>query len=419
VILLAWLFACSSAPEPKVPPPSSQAERPSQAAAHRGEGEVPLGNLSPAAVSGTIQTQIPAKLTPELAEARAALAALVARDAGSSVQHPWALGHAVMALGPDLRVGDELAVDAIPREWGQVGPDGAIGFPASAGGVPVEPHPALFLKEYAELGLSPDKQAIFAGHSYPLADLWRSTLHRTWADKETTSYGAWNAMAWALHGIALWAPTGVSWDSTGHQMDLNTLTDQFVWAYKGANLALTQGMKTNTPVQKRGQGIFGWSCGGAHAFQSALVATSLGLGSDQSRAAMQEQIDVLFWRYGMELAQTDSAIEQAPQYMPLILVQRLKFVGHFLESVHRASALGVMEATPERQAIAEKAMQDLIDTVQMVKKQGYLADPSIVKKARHQSWLDLLGDSAHAIHAIDMATGHPMAHPIVGDAAPR
>src|SRR5690606_11453591 len=100
-------------------------------------------------------------------------------------------------------------------------------------------------------------------------------------------------------------------------------------------------MQAGATVQKRKQGIFGYTCGGAHLIQGAHYAVARGFGSAAHRERAIAEIPVLFWRVDIELDAVDQAARQPPNYAPVLLEQRLKFLGHFLETVYRASALGL------------------------------------------------------------------------------
>ena len=162
---------------------------------------------------------------------------------------------------------------------------------------------------------------------------------------------------------------------------------------------------TGAKVEKRKQGIFGYTCGGAHLLQGVAYAVGRGFGQPEDRAAIQAELDVLYWRLKLELGVVDHAMSQYPEHRLILLVQRLKFLGHFLESTHKAAAMGLHKPDEAQQATLQVALRELMGTVDILQGGGAFKDLDRLRKANEQTYLDIVGDSAHALHGIDLATG--------------
>lgn len=332
---------------------------------------------------------------------------------GRDPEDPWAIGHAALALGPDLELANGgRALDHVFAEYGQwrrVGDTSLVSFPRSRGKIRIEPHSDLLLKVVAETGLSPEKTFVVEGREATVAQLYRNSLYEAWVEDDgSTGFDGFHDMPWALMGLAAFAPPGLAWTAQGnHPMTMDRFTDRVVADLHDQTTFLYDAMARGETVEKRKQGVFGYPCGGAHSLQGAAYAVARGFGSERSREEMRAQVDVLYWRLDLELGIYDKLIKENPGYELILFEQRLKFLGHFLESAHELAALGIYTPDEAQRSKLAEAREQLIVTV-VALDQGDVFKKLTEMRATpelFQTYLDFVGDSAHALHAIDLSTG--------------
>ena len=153
------------------------------------------------------------------------------------------------------------------------------------------------------------------------------------------------------------------------------------------------------------------------ALQGTAHALGRGFGESGDKARFQAQVDILFWRYQSELDTYTEMLQTQPRYRTLIMMQRLKFLGHFLETTHKLVILGQLQPDAEQERIMRDASIQLIATVAVLQQTGILANihklvepdtpevyPGVI--TNEQLYLDYLGDSAHGYRGLDLALGH-------------
>ena len=352
-------------------------------------------------------------LTEAEASTRATLEAVVRRH-GTDPRDPWALGHALLALGAELELeSGRPAVEALVSQYAEravptVPTTAAFAFPTALGDLRVEPHAALLLKAFTEVGARPDDVVTTDEGQTTLAALHRGVQLRVGSDGgPVAGVASWNDSPWALQGLAAWTPKGATWTTAeGLHADLDAWTHATVVHLESETAFLAEARDAGTDFQKRGQGIFAYTCGGAHLLQGALFAVGKGHGTPADREAMEAQVALAAWRFPRELAQVDAALEAAPKYRTILLTQRLKFVGHHLETVHKAAILGLVphDGGPIRESAAS-ARAELVQTVTWLQEEGIYDRMPALKGAAEQVYLDLIGDSAHALRGLDLASG--------------
>jgi hypothetical protein len=270
--------------------------------------------------------------------------------------------------------------------------------------------------------VAPDRIVTVQGVEHPLSDLYRHSLWRAWAKGTRTGFqsGTYNDAPWALQGIATWAPDDVpiEWVAAGgRDMTLDALTSAVIDTLFNETRFMAQAMARGEVLPKdTRKGLFAYTCGGQHLLQGAAWAVGSGYGSEQDAARICEQRAILDWRIDVELQAVDGHLANPatpPAIQRLLTVQRLKFLGHYLETTHKLSALGVCDID---KAASERVAVELQRTVVALEQLGVFADPIATLRddealdelgpgRAYQTWLDLIGDSAHAVRGIDLATG--------------
>jgi hypothetical protein len=394
--------------------------------------------------SKALRSTVPVASAPQLDVAVAALRQVV-REHARDPENPWAIAHAMLALGSDFELTNgEPAIDWLFRRYAKrftVCGEELLRFPLSEGKIRVEPHTDLILKALTEAGVSPDRIVEVEGRPATVGDLYRGSLHRAWVASSTpggeldtvpfghhsqepgSTWQHWNDTPWALQAITAWAPADLAWTADGgHSMTPGRFTSAVVQRIDFESQSIQVQFKTGQRFDKasaaRAGGLVRMTCGGAHMLQGASFAVARGFGTDADRAVFDRQIPLLFWRYQSELDSYTKWMEREPQYRALLMMQRLKFLGHFLETVHKAIALGVFQPDEQQKLVMSDAVAQLVATVAVLQQTGIyehlrnlskpgaraLYEPELT--TNEQLYLDYLGDSAHALLALELAMGH-------------
>ncbi len=407
IAFLLALLACG-APEPE--PPAAPQEQVVASAPAPGTNALPR----PVLPKRTARTPVPLVSTPDIERVLKELRGVV-QVHGVNAADPWALAHALLALGPDLALpGGVSAVDHLFSEYAleSTAHDASlVRFPRTASRdgatVKVEPHTDLLLKVLMEIGVRLDRSITVEGVEHRVGDLWQQSVVKTWLDSRTgeSSYDSPNDMPWGLQGIAAHAPDGLAWTAEGRDMSLDDLANLMVHVLTEESSELLTAMQTGGSFQKRGQGIFKYTCGGAHLLQGSAFVVARGFGDEAARKKMALQGPVAIFRLPVELGIYSDLLARSPQHELVLMAQQLKFTGHWLESVHKMAAMGLFAPDPAQQEVMAQATQALIASVVALKAKGALDNLSSIRTQNPQLYLDLVGDSAHAIHGLELALG--------------
>jgi hypothetical protein len=340
----------------------------------------------------------------------------VVRQRGGEPHNPWAIGHGLVAVGKDLLLTNgKPAVDHVFEEYAQsfeVDGHRFVRFPRKKGDVRVEPHAALMLKALTESGVSPDRAVVVQGKPATVADLYRGVLISSSVDTKSgrSTFTSPNDMPWALQALATWAPPGkdLHWESVnGTVMSLNDFAMLNASVLIAESQPLFDTIQAGAALEKRGQGVFKFTCGGAHLLQGTAYAIGRGHTTELGRKGMQGQIALMFWRLPAELTIYDNLMQriEKEEHMVLLLVQRLKFTGHFLETMHKMAILGLYTPTPEQERLLIGAADQITLTVQALQSRGVFDNLDSIRAKDEQLYFDIIGDSAHALRGLRLATG--------------
>lgn len=371
----------------------------------------------------TREAKSPATTEPDAAVdyAREMVGRMLSRHA-VQLDTPWAVGHAMLAFGPDFALDNgTTATKGLYARYAEtlsVAGEVAVRFPERDGAVRVEPHTDLVLKGLTEAGVPPDREVVVgegdAAVTVRLADHYRTSLWGSWVDGDRLSYTSWNDAAWSLQALATWAPPGLTWTARGgHEMSLDAFTLAAARKLKEETRHLRQGIAeqsvvSKVVVKKSGQhSIWDYTCGGMHFVQGVATAVARGFGGEEARAIVVEEVDVLFYRWAVEMAEYDRLMESTPDQGARLrlLFQRLKFTGHFLETAHKLAAMGFYEPTEGQQRTLAIALGQTVSTIAVLNDLGVYDKLPALRKADEQAWFDLVGDSAHALRGIELAIG--------------
>lgn len=406
------MLACEPEPPPEPPlEPPLVVEAPVEAwTAATIQGLQPV----PGSHRATLATPLPA--SPPIEGTLATLGSVVDRH-GADPANPWAVAHALLARGPELVLSNgQPAVDFVFSTYGQVldTPGGPrIQFPAEqvvagAGTVRIEPHTDLMLKALVGAGVDPARTVKVQDRELPVADLWRGSLLRSFLvpARNHSRYGSPDDIAWSLQGLASWAPPGLRWVALDETpMGLDDLTDYTAAVLYSETRFLAEAQAQGRPFQKQGQGIFRYTCGGAHLLQGVSYAVLRGFGSADARRVVDEQVGLWFYRFPVESTIIRKALDQFPEHQDKLTVQRLKFSGHFLESMSTLAIMGAYVPDAHQQAVLAEAAQEVVMATAVLQQRGLLTDLPAVRARDEQLYLDIVGDSAHAVRGLELALG--------------
>ena len=115
----------------------------------------------------------------------------------------------------------------------------------------------------------------------------------------------------------------------------------------------------------------------------------------------------MFWRLPAELKIYDDLMRriEKDEHLVMLLVQRLKFTGHFLETMHKMAIMGLFSPTPEQRQVMQGAADQVTLTVQGLQSQGVYDNLDTLRTSNEQLYLDIIGDSAHALRGLKLAMG--------------
>jgi len=370
-----------------------------------------ITDLRPAPPAEKAATQHLLKVHPVISKVMKRLGEVVDNHARNP-DDPWALGHGILVRGGDMTLPDgRPAVDHLFANFAQTFEaqgNQLVWFPEEKGNTLVQPHAELILKALTESDVSPERKVQVEGHTHTVADLYRGSVIRNYLVAETnhSSFASTNDMPWALQALAAWAPEELKWQALdGTQMDLDELTDFNAVVLKKETRFIAQAMAQRTAFKKKRQGIYQYTCGGAHLVQGVAFAVARGFGHPRGRALVQEQGPLALFRMQVELEQLDAAAKAQPTVAFQVYVQRLKLTGHTLETLHKMSAAGMLQ-TDER---TTKAMQwvasEVVKSVALL--DGHKAFDRLdrIKAKDLQLYRDIVGDSCHALRGLMLATG--------------
>jgi len=331
-------------------------------------------------------------------------------------KNPWALAHGVKTLGPTFLASDgRRAVDVMFHDFllknslpdGGTGPGAPFGFVRyGPDGTPIEPHANLNTKALVCEGHLP------LGAKLPTS--WGTLTAQQLVDgvkqgfrhvPQSPEY--WKDVGWTLDLFAATQKPGTTWKTAdGATVNLDQVFDDALTELETETTDLKAGLDKHLPqVDKRKQGIYAHSCGGLHFIQGVLAWAKYPAVRKKWGARVDQQIAIHFYRLESERRQYDAAYQQAlasmPQYKLQILVQMVKFYGHWLETAGRfKSDLGWKPTTAQQQQIATaKALLDA--AVRELEANKAFEQMDALKKSQPQVYLDLIGDSCHAAHGLE------------------
>ncbi len=315
----------------------------------------------------------------------------------------WALAHGIAMDGRafkarDGRAAADVIVSDFLRKDDAPGGKGLYFETFRADGTPVEPHPALQVKTLVLAGYPLGQKFKAAWGPVTLGALVEDHKRDFRPERASQSHEAW-----ALDTLTRVLTPGATFQNgAGQTVRIDAVMDEALATLERDHAELAAGLKEGRPeVPKRKQGIYTHPCGGFHYFQAVASWARHPAVRKAWGKRMDAQVDVLFYRLESESRQYEAALATAPQYKLQVLVQMMKFYGHFLETLGRYRQENGWKPTAAQQQGVERARQKLDAAVRQLDEMGAFRNMDTLAKQQRQVYLDLIGDACHAAHGLD------------------
>lgn len=333
----------------------------------------------------------------------------IAREAREN-ESPWAIAHALLALGDTLEWEGKRAVPRLRERWLRVKGDGEarrVGFRLVRAETLGEQHPHLVLKNLAERGMGSDLVEELVGSA---ARDFRAPS--TWQD--------WNDVAWLVEGLA-WrnAPP----PPLGEQrIDVRELAVGMLERLEAADerieAELAKGPRRFERPSGEGDleaaGTYAYTCGGLHVLQALLKSAERGWLDDRERERLAARVVTFARRLEAECAFRDREFQRAVAAGAEPTVARrmrsmflLKLVGHGLEIAARTRSAGLEFGPREKRRVddafaeARQRVEDgLIEFCT-----GFDPSDTLLPSLRgrgHPFWELWFGDGCHALRGLEL-----------------
>ncbi|MBX3182252.1 MAG: hypothetical protein KIT72_09640 [Polyangiaceae bacterium] len=330
----------------------------------------------------------------------------------SGPESPWALSHGLIALSSESPAGEHAHTSqawqrALARIGAKLQRDGARwSFPRGTEVSPGEPHPHSVLATLLDVGVPKDTRLRTPSGEVSLADwLDASLANARPPEKEAEWIDSPWLIALTLHAEG---PKAEALRAALRAGALRHLTEatQAIADYQGPpERAFEIGGALHRAKQDK-RGIFGHHCGGLHFTEAVL---RLYAGDVSARPALHAALDLLMRRVQYERSLYDAlarSLAVSPDAGLLIAVQRLKFYGHSAEVLGRARRLELAAPATSRElstrldATQALLVSELVRLMPELERVGY-ARADALRRERPQTYLDLMGDGAHAARGLE------------------
>jgi hypothetical protein len=327
-----------------------------------------------------------------LAAIRADLLRLVTTRA-LTLDDPWVLMHAVLALGRDAQHAGEPALDYVTRTWLEPVTSGGKQWPAFPR--KTEAHPNHFLEIMYATGVPPERAFATRLGAVTRADLTR---------------GAKALFSPAMEGDEL------SWTVSVFTADLRPDVDRFenadgrpftVSAVVEATAQAAESGYAETIAAMRGtkaydrSAVQGYACNGTHVIYGILDALRNGYRANRLPERATLLMQAALYRLGPEVELIDRVIGAggAPTAQLNADAAKLQFLGHSIENFVFARRHGLYTPTAAELVSVRQAEERLAAIAHR------LVSTYDLDELAHQvprAYGLILGDACHALHAVEI-----------------
>lgn len=331
---------------------------------------------------------------------------------GRDPNNPWLLTHSLLAFGKDLKLANgQYAIDRIVSgflKFKKVGKHDVPYFPVGTNRDRIEPHPSMHVKTFIELGVPLSRVFTVGKRKVTLAQMLKG-VHQLFPyyprDREI-GHQAWRFFL--LYGHRPNNNKAWVWDNAKGEkvVFLRQVFRLIKYTDKQTSflrILKNRGVKVIPKLRLRRQHIYGESCGGFHLLQAALRWCGHPNFRKRLQPFLDAQIELMFYRLDGEVklyTQLFKKYQKHAAYRFLILLQQLKFLGHFLETVTDLHEWGLLKPTLEQRKAIRGAVQLAVVSVMLLYRLGWYGRIPLLQKRSYQMYLDLMGDSAHTLHAL-------------------
>ncbi len=313
--------------------------------------------------------------------------------------NPWAMAHGLIAFGRDLKTTNGASVtELIVRDYLKVAKlDGRTvhGFPPrTSGNEPLEPHPSMIAKSFAEVGVPREQPFAFKGGETTLGKLMDDAM---WTFNRPRSGRDWHNFGWLASVIAIHPPPDGRIQTHNGPVAVQELATEALTQLEREQAFLVPFKKRGRPdlVVKQKQGIYAHTCGGLHFVQGTV---RLAGPYPELRTRIKTQLDLVRFRWAAERRLYRRLADLKPNYRPLLLVQELKFYGHLIETMALAVKWDLIDADPALKEEMKLVAGDLLDTLAAL--EPLYARLDSIRDVTPQFYYDLIGDGCHAIRGM-------------------
>lgn len=350
---------------------------------------------APASATAAAATPVP-ELSP--LDLEAFLENHVRRWAMKDPQNPWALAHALPIVGPDARLASgQTLVEAMlaSTAWQVTKGRSYPGYLGEApDGTPRAPHRDVAIAALYQAKVDPATTFEIGKRPTTVGALYEGALWTFESPKD----GGYGQLAWSLMAMA--AVPGGQGEFTnfrGLSLDPQAFVEEAAVGLEKANAFLHQAQASGGPLVKRRQGVFAEPCGGWHYYEAlARWLPKPGVGQ-KVQPILQRVTELSSYRVHAEGRLYDETHLKAPEHLQRLLwIQELKFFGHYLEAMGVARDGGVV-VRPEDIDFARRRLGQAVNALRELKAFDQM---DAINAERHQSYLDLIGDSSHALQGL-------------------
>jgi hypothetical protein len=309
-----------------------------------------------------------------------------------TVDDPWVLMHAVLALGRDAKHGNEPILDFVSRNWLEPMTSGGKQWPAFPRAR--EAHPNHFLEIMYATGVPADRA--FPSRMGPV----------TRADLTNAAKALFSP---AMEGDEL------SWTVSVFTADMRPDADTFtngdgrpfkVSAVVEAAAQSAEAGYADTIAAMRGtkkydrSAVQGYSCNGTHVIYGILDALRNGYRGNRLPERATLLMQAALFRLGPEVDLIDRVIGQggAPTAQLNADAAKLQFLGHSIENLTFARRHDLYTPSPAELAAAQRAEEQL---AAIAHKMVATYDLDQLAQQVPRAYGLILGDACHALHAVE------------------
>ena len=313
-------------------------------------------------------------------------------------QDPWAIVHAVRALGRDLTLaGGQPAVSFVLSEYLEervVNGATYLAFPLK-----VEVHENMFLKTFLEAGVSPEFGFAYRGRPRKLHDV----IEGARALFRFTDATGPNAIPWSIIALARTTPPPRrSWTNAwGERVELAQAIEAGFRMLEQASKPVEAARDLGTPLERLAP-VHDFTCGGTHLLYALLGAAHAGHGGPRHRERLRRQMDILVYRLWADpdliTRFYQPRIATKPELSWFLLDAQVKFIGHAFECL-RFAERHAFYAVPAEQAARRRDAGAVLDAD--IRKLGAM-DLAPIRAKLPELYQQLVGDVCHAHHGLTL-----------------